>query len=44
VRSPLDVDGTQATVQQAMDGCPHWWMREALERLVARQAVLQSAL
>ena len=34
----------QAAVQQVMDGCPHWWMREALERLVARHAVLQSAL
>jgi diphosphoinositol-polyphosphate diphosphatase len=36
----------QATVQQAMDGCQHGWMREALERLVSRHATnkLQSAL
>jgi diphosphoinositol-polyphosphate diphosphatase len=35
---------TWATVQQVMDGCQHGWMREALERLVARHAKLQSAL
>ncbi|KAG2653801.1 nudix hydrolase 18, mitochondrial-like [Panicum virgatum] len=37
---------TWATVNQVMDGCPHLWMREALEKLVARHAtaVLQSAL
>uniref|UniRef100_A0A0D9VKP4 Nudix hydrolase domain-containing protein n=1 Tax=Leersia perrieri TaxID=77586 RepID=A0A0D9VKP4_9ORYZ len=35
---------TWATVQQVMDGCQHWWMREALERLVSRHAKLQSAL
>ncbi|BAF09952.1 nudix hydrolase 21, chloroplastic [Oryza sativa Japonica Group] len=37
---------TWATVQQAMDGCQHGWMREALERLVSRHATnkLQSAL
>ncbi|CAL5019434.1 unnamed protein product [Urochloa decumbens] len=35
---------TWATVNQVMDGCPHWWMREALEKLVARHAKLQSAL
>jgi diphosphoinositol-polyphosphate diphosphatase len=36
----------QATVNQVMDGCSHWWMREALEKLVARHAMamLQSAL
>ena len=36
----------QATVNQVMDGCAHLWMREALEKLVARHAmaVLQSAL
>ncbi|KAG2661345.1 hypothetical protein PVAP13_1KG500500 [Panicum virgatum] len=37
---------TWATVNQVMDGCPHLWMREALEKLVARHAMamLQSAL
>jgi diphosphoinositol-polyphosphate diphosphatase len=34
----------QATVQQVMDGCSHWWMREALEKFVARHAMLPSAL
>ncbi|XP_006647851.1 nudix hydrolase 21, chloroplastic [Oryza brachyantha] len=36
---------TWATVQQVMDGCQHGWMREALEQLVSRHAMmLQSAL
>jgi len=36
----------KAMVNQVMDGCPHLWMREALEKLVARHAMamLQSAL
>ncbi|KAF8729543.1 hypothetical protein HU200_017484 [Digitaria exilis] len=35
---------TWATVAQVMDGCPHWWMREALETLAARHGKLSSAL
>ena len=34
----------QATVNQVMDGCPHLWMREALEKLVARHAQVMDAM